>query len=293
MALIKRTGLVKSVLKAAVTVKKSYDLPDEMNEPSSDLRDYSILFYGAKKIGKTSFCARFDGAFFMSTEPGARALRVFKVEIRDWKTFLGYVDTLEANPEKYKTVVVDTIDLAYEYCFNHICKSKGIKHPNEENDFGATWREISEEFKSAVMRLLQSGRGAVFISHDVEREIEKRDGSKIDRTQPTMARAAMGTIEAVVDIMANYFFDGKNRYVRIEGEEEVVSGCRLEENFIRKGGEPRVGGDKIKVISMGTSASEGYDNFIAAFNNEQIEVDASVKVSSPVKKSFLMKKVKG
>jgi hypothetical protein len=284
----------KLVKKPVTTIKEVFELPDEPNVPSNELQDYSILLYGAKKIGKTSITAHFEDAFFMSTEPGTKALRVYKVDIRTWKQFLGYVKVLEEQEGRFKTVIVDTIDLAYEYCFNHICKSKGVAHPSEMDDYGATWREIAQEFDGAVRRLLSMNRGVVFISHDTEKEIEKRDGSKLDRVQPTMARAAMAVVEAVVDIIANYYYDGTDRYLRIEGEEDVVSGCRLEEHFIRKGGEPRVGEDKIKVISMGKSAVESHTNFIKAFNNEQVEVDASVKTPPPKKKTFLIvKKAKG
>jgi len=290
MAMIRKLG--KKIVKPVASVKEVFDLPDEPNEPSNKLSDYSILIYGAKKIGKTSMVSRFPKTFFISTEPGTKALRVLKRDVKDWKTLLGYVKSLEENPTKYETVCIDTIDNAYKFCFEHICKTKGIGHPSEENDYGATWKEISKEFEKVVLRLLNLGIGVIFISHDTEKEIEKRDGSKLDRVQPTMERAAMGVVEAVVDIIGNYYYDGKDRYLRIEGEEDVVSGCRLEEHFVRKGGEPRVGEDRIRVISMGTSTVESYDNFIKAFDNEQIEVDASVK-KTVTKKSFTLRKGKG
>jgi len=250
-------------------------LPDEPNEPSSSISDYSILLYGAKKIGKTSLAARFPDAFFLATEPGTKALRVFTRPVRTWKDFDGYIKLLEKKKHDFKTIVVDTIDNLYEYAFSHVCQKHMIKHPNEQNDYGATWKEITELFKNGVTRLLNLPRspGVIFVSHDTEKEIELRSGDKIDRVQPTMAKQAMSIVEAVVDVIVNYHYDGKRRFIRLDGAQDIVAGCRIEEHFIREGGEPRVGGDRIVSIPMGDTAQEAYDNFIKAFNNEQETVD--------------------
>lgn len=263
-------------------------LPTEENVPSSSLSDYSILLYGAKKIGKTSVAARFPGAFFLSTEPGTKALRVYSRPVTTWAEYEGYLKLLKGGKHEFKTVVVDTIDLLYEMAFSHVCKKKCIAHPNEENDFGATWKEITEKFKSGVMGLLNiPNLGVIFISHDVEKEIELRDGTKLDRVQPTMARQAMSVVEAVVDVIMNYHYTKSGRYIRLDGSHDTVAGCRIEEHFIRKGGKPRMAGDRIKSISMGLTAQEAYDNLMSAFNNEQESVDPAVPkkiVVSTVKK---------
>lgn len=252
-----------------------FSLPDEPNEPSNSISDYSILLYGAKKIGKTSLAARFPDAFFLACEPGTKALRVFTRPVRSWKDFEGYMKLLEKKKHTFKTVIVDTIDNLYEYAFNHVCLKHMIKHPNEQNDYGATWKEITELFKTGVNRLLNLPRnpGVIFISHDTEKEVELRSGDKIDRVQPTMAKQAMSVVEAVVDVIVNYHYDGKKRFIRLDGAQDIVAGCRIEEHFIRKDGEPRVGGDRIVSIPMGNTAQDAYDNFILAFDNEQEEVD--------------------
>jgi hypothetical protein len=249
-------------------------LPTEMNEPSDDLIDYSMLLYGAKKIGKTALAARFPGALFMALEPGTKALRVYTVPVRNWKEVVATVDAIIADKSnRYKTVVVDTVDLLYEYAFQAVCKQKLIDHPTQENDFGATWKEIRTMFRNQAMRLLNSGRGTIFISHDAEREVELRDGTKIDRVQPTLGKQALEEIEGVVDIVGYYHYEGEERALRIDGIQQVVAGCRLEEKFVRAGGEPRTPGDRIIQIPMGRSAQEAYDNFMAAFRCEQEEVD--------------------
>jgi hypothetical protein len=271
--------------------KISYSLPTEANEPSDSLSAYSILLYGPKKIGKTSLTARFEDAIFLACEPGTKALRVYTVPITKWEDFLGYLNLLESGKHKFKNVVVDTVDKAYLYAFDYQCRKQGIGHPSEENDYGATWKKISEIFEKAILRLLNiPGVGVVFTSHDVEKEMELRDGTKIDRVQPTMDRRAMQTIEAVVDIIISYQFKGEKRFFRIDGDQEMVAGCRIEEHFLRQGGKPGTAGDRIVTIPAGRSAEEAFDNLMSAFRNEQVDPDPANKKIEVKKKSFVIKK---
>jgi len=268
-----------------------YELPQDINHPSDQLGDYSILLYGGKKIGKTSFAARFPDAIFLATEPGTKALAVYTVAVKTYADLNAYVTLLEGDKtDRFKTIVIDTVDIAYELCYNEICRVKKITSPRDLDDFGATWGEIKGLFQKIVIRLLNTGRGVIFISHDTEREIELRGGKKIDRVQPTMSNQAMSVIEAIVDIICNYRYEGSKRFIQLDGTQSVVAGCRLEEHFYRQGGQPRTAGDRILTIPMGNTSQEAYDNFIAAFNNEQQLTDVlpttTPKITAPpVKKA--------
>lgn len=245
-------------------------LPTEPNEPSERMGDYSWLIYGEKKIGKTSLVARFPDAFFMSTEPGTKALRVYSRPVTSWTEFKAYAKLLRTTKHQFQTVVVDTVDLLYKHCFAHVCKLAGCSHPQEMNDYGKTWDKIGDEFHAGVMSLFGiPDLGVVFLSHDTEKEIELRDGTKIDRVQPTMAKKAHAVIEAVVDVIVNYRYKGEKRFMRLVGAQDTVAGCRIEEHFVRKGGKPRTPGDRIMSIPGGESAQEAFDNLKKAFDNQQ------------------------
>lgn len=266
----------KPVIKAPVKpTTPAYVLPTEPNEPSSELGSYSMLIYGRKKIGKTSLSSEFPNAFIISCEPGAKALRVFKSEIRDWKTACLCIDAVVRSP-KFDTIVVDTVDLLYDFIFDEVCTKQMIEHPNDENDFGATWRKIRKSFRQQIQKLLTCGKGVIFLSHDTEKEQEDREGGKFDRIQPTMAKQAMEEIEGVVDLIGLYDYDGEKRVLRVAGDQFMVAGCRCKENFVRKGGDPGVEADRVRVIDMGNSSQESYSNFVKAFNNEQVLVGLPV-----------------
>lgn len=263
----KRVGLKKS----KKVSKSEVSLPTKPNEPSHSLGDYSMLLYGRKKAGKTSLASRFPEALFLSCEPGTKALRVYQRDVTTWEEYLAYCELLEGEHD-FSTVVVDTIDLLYDYCFDYICRRKMIKHPSDENDFGKTWKEIAQEFYDGFMRLNRLPIGKIFISHDQMKDMELRDGGTCTLAMPTMDRRALTVCEAQIDIIAFYTYIGGDRYLYIDGTEEIVAGNRLEENFIREGGEPRAPGDRIKSIPMGKSSQQAYDNLLSAFLNKQEDV---------------------
>ena len=269
MALVKKLG----VKNKPVVERQRVVLPEEPNEPSDRLADYSILLYGAKKIGKTTLAAEFPNPFVMATEPGTKALRIRAGQVRSFEEALGTVDALEAKfkaGEKYcATVAVDTVDLLYEQAFAWICRKKGIKHPHDVDDYGMTWKEIRAAFRDLIVRILRLPCGVIFISHDAEKEIELSDGSKIDRTQPTMAGQALQEIEGIVDIIAHYGFERRLRALRIRGMQEIVAGSRLREHFLVKGGKPENPADRVELIPCGETSRDTFRALMRAFNNEQ------------------------
>ncbi len=289
MAKLKKLSTRDGKKKKPVKEKVSVKLPSKKNKPSENLSDYSILLYGAKKIGKTSLAAKFPDAFFLSFEPGTKALEVFASPVNSWDEFEGYLKLLEDGDHKYNTVVVDTADIMYEYAFRKICEKEMIDDPNDMNDFGKTWKRIKKLFADGIIRLLNLNVGVILISHDTEKDFELRDGSTINRVQPTMSRQAMEVVEAIVDIICNYAYSGEQRVLRIDGSQSTVAGCRLENNFVVKGSKPRTAGGSIISIPMGCTSDEAYDNFIKAFNNNQEEAHAPGTKLKKKKKKKLKK----
>lgn len=270
----------------ASRVKLELSLATELNEPPEGISGYSMCIFGAKKIGKTSLAAEFPNVYFLATEPGTKALRVKSSFIPDWDHFVGYVDLLVKEADPTRTVVVDIVDLVYEMIFDKTCKELGIESPTEEKDFGATWRKIKKMFRHQIQRIISLPGGSLFLSHDTEKEITLRDGSKTDRVQPTMAKAPLGEVEGIVDVIAYYGYEKEDRFLWIKGHSELMAGSRLVEHF-RVKDLPEL---YINRISMGGSSKQAYDNIIKAFKNQQETMDGMVP--PVVKKSTTTLKIK-
>ncbi len=295
MAIVKKLAgstSAKAKPEPAKKEKLTLKLAEEFSEPSENLSDYSILLYGAKGIGKTDLASQFDRPYFLSLEPGTGGLRVRGSFVPDWRHFVGYVDLLDkrtrAGDKDIGTIVVDVIDLAYDHAYDDVCKALMIASPTEENDFGATWRRIRKMFRDQMLRILSMPCGKIFLSHDTEKEVELRDGTKVDRVQPTMSKQALAEVEGLVDVVGNYYFDGEDRYLRIDGNQTNVAKCRIKEHFLRKGGKVGFPGDRLKVIPMGRSAEQAFENINLAFNNQQVRSDPTM--AEPQAKKLVIKK---
>lgn len=228
---------------------------DEWSKPCERLQDYPILLYGREKIGKTSLAAQFPDTLFLMCEPGGKALRLKQCRVRNWSDFLAYSKLLESTKE-FRTVVVDTVDLAAKYAMSYACKKLGIQHPSEE-EWGKGWERARDEWAFAIMRICSYDRGIIFISHEKETEIQTRAGRKHNLMVPSLVSWARAVLEPVVDIIAYFRFDiDNNRELVLRGDDSIVAGHRLQKNFIG-----------IDTVPMGKNAQEGYAAFVEAFAN--------------------------
>ena len=247
--------------------EKGLSLPENPSKPETDLGKYSTLLYGREKIGKTSFAAQFPDAFFLMCEPGGKALSIYKRNVMNWAQLRGYVDLLEQNKGQFKTVVVDTVDMAAQMCVKYVCEKLAISHPSDE-EWGKGWQAVTDEMSSVMSRLLKLGRGVIFISHSKEKELKKRNGTSSHRVIPTMPSQARTVLEPMVDIWAYYCYtDEGKRTLHICGDEHIAAGHRLVDRF-----------KNIKEIPMGSSPLKAYENFLAAFENRLASQNGGMKV---------------
>lgn len=230
-------------------------LPTEKTKIETDLSKYTIFIYGREKIGKTSLAAQFPDACFLMFEPGAKSLEIYRIDINSWTEFVEAIKLLKAS-KKFKTIVIDTVDIAFKYCSDYFCKKLAITHPSEE-DWGKAYAMIKDEFQTWLSILSKLDRGIILLSHAQDREVKRLEGT-FDQANPTLSKQGRGVVEPMVDIWGYYFYLNKERYLQIRGNEEVAAGCRLTENFIG-----------INKISMGNSSREAYKNFISAFENKK------------------------
>lgn len=248
-----------------------------LSEPVKDVNKLIWLFYGERKIGKTSLAAQFPSAWFAMFEPGGSGLRIRSNEIPNWETFLYY--HAEVLKSDIKTVVIDTIDIAYDRCQDWVCSNMGIEHPTDAG-YGKGWDAVRKEFYKRIEELALRGRGVVMVSHATLQEFERHTGGTYTKIVPSMGKQAKAVSSGIADFTGYYGYYGEKRYIVIAGSDEIEAGQRLEEQFWVKDkfivgqyddGRPKYTGTRIMAIPAGTSAKEAYDNIVVAFNNEQTD----------------------
>ena len=274
--------------------KNNLSLPVSKSERSDDIRDYSLLVHGEKKIGKTTLFSMEEDNLFLEFDPVQQALEVYQVQCSKWEHFLEYLKLLEKESTKskpqFRTVTVDGVDLMYQSCFVYTCHSLGIEHPQDLNDFGASWTKIKRAFTDTIHRLLNlNGIACRFICHSTWKEIKERgSGNKIEKLVPTLTRQAEEVLVSLVDVWAAYIYDVDMRVLVIKGDETIGAGHRIDHKFLTKSGK------RIEDIPMGSSPEEAYQNLVSAFNGKQkfVSVEEEKERSKPKKSKSSKSKLK-
>ena len=179
-------------------------LPKKKTIPSTDPMQYSILLYGPTKAGKSTFASQADNALFLATEPGLNALSVFKIDIDSWENLLASCAELSKAKHGFKTIVLDTVDNAYDMCLEYVCRGlrgndgNPISHPSDLG-YGKGWSVVNNEFKRVLTKLAMMDMGLILISHSKVQEIETRTG-KYDKIVPTTggAKIVLGLMDLVL-----------------------------------------------------------------------------------------------
>lgn len=185
---------------------------------STDLSSYTTLLYGTPKTGKSTFMHKAFGqdALFVATEKGYLGLAgVMAIDTPNWKTFRDVIKQLKKPEvqEKFKVIVIDTVDLLYDMAVKHILMVNGIDKLGDI-PFGGGYKLVDDLFKDALLEIQGLGYGLAFISHSTA--ITNDDTGNTKYT-PSLNKRGAQIINKMVDTIAfAYLKQGDN------GEEQRV-----------------------------------------------------------------------
>lgn len=260
-------------------------LPTSKSIPTANLAEYTWLIHGEPKIGKTSLIAEFRNVLFTMFEPGGKALSIHQTPtIVDWSYMLGVINELEKGGHDFKSVCIDTGSKAYDRCLEWVCRRDHIQHPGKIEDFGASWKEVMKAFVDVHTRIAALNLGFFVTAHSRATERQRRTGLKDLKIEPMFGGSTDEFYRGIIDIIAYYHMVGEQRFLQIRGDDTVVAGCRLQNNFLTPTGEP------IKMIPMGKSPKEAYQRIMLAFNNKQEQTYSTRTVEEPFKRRTVRQK---
>lgn len=178
------------------------------HQVSRDLRGYSVFFYGLPKTGKTTTASQFPGALLLAFEKGYNALAgVMAKPLNSWSEFKKTLSELK-DPEVQKvfqTIVIDTADIAYQYCEKYICNRESTATQTYEAigdiPYGKGYKLAQTEFDTAIRQILQLDYGLVLISHETEKMMKTETGEEVSKIIPTVDARAKLVCERTCDII--------------------------------------------------------------------------------------------
>ena len=209
------------------------------NKVSRDMRGYSVLLYGTPKSGKTTTASRFPKALLAAFEKGYSAIpNVMAQPINSWSEFRQLLKALEspAAKEKYSTIVVDTADIAYDYCVKYVCaKASDAQHDYDnigDIPYGKGYKMSETEFDECLRKILQMDYGLVLISHATDKTFTDTNGNEYNQIVPTLDNRARKICERTCDIIgythSEYNADGgTTTYMEMRGTPRYVAGSRF------------------------------------------------------------------
>lgn len=173
---------------------------------STDMSSYTTFIYGPPKAGKTTFMWDLYGtdAIFARTEKGTKAIPgLFGQDIANWSDFMKFIQQLRkpAVKEKFKVVVVDTIDNLYLYLEKYLLNKYGVdKLAAANGGYGAGQKELSASMFDAFKRIEAEGYSIAFISH-AKKITETLPGTETEYTKyiPSVPERGLEIATKMVD----------------------------------------------------------------------------------------------
>ena len=179
---------------------------------SRDLKGKYVLIYGAPKVGKTSFAAKFKKNLILAFEMGTNALDgVYVQPIQKWSDLKLVVRQLANTKarEMYDTITVDTASIAYDLCEQYICVQNGVQKVSEI-PWGAGYSAVKQEFESTLRQITMLGYGLILIAHEEVRK-EVIDDSEKEFFRPALNKRCYEICNRLVDVIG---------YIAIEWDED-------------------------------------------------------------------------
>lgn len=200
---------------------------------SRDLSGYVTFIYGAPKTGKTTLASQMPNALLLAFERGYNALPgIIAQDITSWadmKTVYRELKKPEVQ-EKFKCLIVDTVDIASDMCQKYICNQLGIENIGDGGWATNGWAKMKKEFEETFRGLTQMGYAVFFISHAKETTEKDENGNDRMLIRPSLGASGRGIIENMADIY------GYAHPVRREGKTVVKLTLRDPDGTITCGG---------------------------------------------------------
>ena len=209
---------------------------------SRDLKGKSFLIYGDRKVGKTTFGSKFPDALIFGFEKGWDELDgVMAYPLFSWKQALDLKKSIIAEADEVKagkkekttfqTIIIDTVDIAYDFCESFIVAKEGVDYL-DETEAKRGYRATSREFDKFFQEIVKAGYTLICISHSTTKQI-KENGQKYDKTIPTIPDRGFLVVSRLVDLCgyATFEEDPENpevpkRILIMRGSKNLEAGAR-------------------------------------------------------------------
>ena len=176
----------------------------EPHKVSRDLSGYITYIYGEGKTGKTTLATRAGGPLLLAFERGYNALPgVIAQDITSWSEVRAVLRELKKPEvkEKFKTIIVDTVDIAGTLCEKYICAQNDVDKIGDI-PYGGGWTLMKKEFEEVFRTMTQLGYAVFFISHCKDKVFKTEEGIEYNQVIPSCPSSFNNIAKDMADIYA-------------------------------------------------------------------------------------------
>lgn len=173
------------------------------HQVSRDMRGYSVFLYGGWKTGKTTTAVKFPKHFLLAFEKGYSAIPgAMPQPLNSWSEFRQVLRQLKEDQAKemFETIIVDTADIAYDYCVKYICANNNVDAIGDI-PYGKGYALVEKEFDECLRQIVQMGYGLVVISHETDKTFKNENGTEYNKIVPTLDKRANNVLARMCDII--------------------------------------------------------------------------------------------
>ena len=175
-------------------------LPTQKTAPQTNINTVTMLLYGDPKIGKSTFCSRFENAFFIATEPGLNHLETYNLRADTWREAYDILSELQENPGRFSPIVIDTVDRLWELCCRYICEQNNLKALSSMG-YGKGYEFAEVEFNYYLQDLVKLNTGLIFTSHATYDTFINSEGEQTKKFMPSVDKRVRKYLNPLVDII--------------------------------------------------------------------------------------------
>ena len=249
---------------------------------SRDLSGYITFVYGPAKCGKTTFGSKMPGALLLAFERGYNALPgVIAQDITTWGEMKQVMRELKKPEvkERFKSIIVDTADIAADCCQKYICNQLGIENVGDGGWSTNGWAKYKKEFEEVFRTLAQLGYAVVFISHDKEKTITPQNAKEYQQIGSSMQSSALSIIENMSDIIGyahpKVTDEGARMVLTLRSPDNSIRcGCRFKEIV------PEI---DFTYEALTKALNDAIDKEASATNNQYV---TNERVAAPIVKEY-------
>ena len=203
---------------------------------SKDIRDNSMLIFGASGIGKTPLALEIYGkerTLLMAFENSANGIAgAYVVNVDSYATLTAYLGQLQ-NPamrEKFDTIIIDTLFLFDYYCEKSVTDAYGKDLIRDCLAYNQGYKIIDKRFLTAIKQLQKMGYSLCYVAHPVEKKVKGANGVEHIRIEPKVSDRISNLLLPELDIRLYCGYDENGqRAIYTQSTPFFDARCRVSE----------------------------------------------------------------